>query len=316
MPFDEEWVDATRRFGNKLWNAAKLVLLHVEPGSVPGEGGYPDDPGPINRWILHRLGEAGHTFDELFEEYRLSDAFSNLYSFTWAEAFDWYLEMAKPMLAAGGPEADETRQTLGVVMRDILKYFHPAIPFVTEELYSHLVDGELLITATWPDPPEYLAPPGVGTLQDLIVGVRRFRAEHGLSPRHELEVTIADPEALFADWWAPQLAGLAAISATIGEPPAVGGFSRVVAGPVQAFIELEGLIDVDAECERLRKRSEEASADLAAAEKKLSNPSFRDRAPEAVVAKEEGKAAEARALIEKLDAQLAELGCRGEGAER
>ena len=308
VPFDEEWVDATRRFGNKLWNAVKFVLIHVEPGSVPGDDGYPEDPTPADSWILSRLSDVGRTIDDLYDQYRLSDVFSTLYAFTWAEAFDWYLEMAKPTLAAGGPAAEATRQTLGVVLRDILKYFHPAIPFVTEELYSHLVADGLIITSSWPDVPSFESPAGVETLQELIVGIRRFRAEHGLSPRQELALTVHDEAGLWDEWWAPQLESLAAVAPGLGDPPTESGFSRVVAGSVQAFIPLAGLIDVEAERSRLDKRREEASADLAQAEKKLSNPNFRDRAPADVVAKEERKADEAKALIAKLSTQLDELG--------
>ena len=308
VPFVEEWVDATRRFGNKLWNAVKLALIHVEPGSVPAEGGYPENPTVVDRWILSRLADVGSSVDALFDDYRLSDAFATLYSFTWAEAFDWYLEMAKPTLAAGGPEADSTRQTLGVLLRDILKYFHPAIPFVTEELFSHLVSDALLITSTWPQVPSYVAPSGMATLQELIVGIRRFRAEHGLSPRHQLAVTIHDPDDLWADWWDPQLRSLAAVEPSVGAKPADSGYSQVVAGSVQAFIALEGLIDKEAERARLEKRRHESAADLSLARQKLANPKFKDRAPAEVVAKEERKASEATALIKKLDAQLAELG--------
>ena len=308
IPFAEEWVDATRKFGNKLWNAVKFALIHIEAGTVPVDGGYPDNPGPADRWILSRLGQVGAEVDVLFDDYRLSDAFSSLYAFTWSEAFDWYLEMAKPTLAAGGEAAETTRATLGVVMRDILKYFHPAIPFVTEELYSHLVGDELLITASWPSVPTAEAPSGVDALQELIVGLRRFRAEHGISRRHELAPIVHDPDGLWGDWWNPMLTALAAVNPTVDEPPTAGGFSTVVAGSLRAFIPLEGLIDTDAERERLNKRLSQVTADLNQAEGKLANPNFADRAPAEVVAKEQAKAQEARDQIEALSAQLAEIG--------
>ena len=308
VPFVEEWVDATRRFGNKLWNAVKLALIYIEPGSIPVDGGYPEDPTEVDRWILSRLAEVGAAVDSLFGEYRLSDAFSTLYAFTWSEAFDWYLEMAKPTLVAGGPGAEATRQTLGVLIRDILKYFHPAIPFVTEELFSHLVQGNLLITSPWPSPPSFDAPSGIETLQDLIVGIRRFRAEHGLSPRHELAVTIDDPDGVWSQWWDPQLRSLANTVPSLGATAGVTGHAQVVAGPIHGFISLEGLIDIEAERDRLEKRRDEAAADLARAEAKLANGNFRERAPADVVAKEASKASDASALIEKFDAQIAALG--------
>ncbi|MEX1043216.1 MAG: class I tRNA ligase family protein, partial [Acidimicrobiia bacterium] len=138
VPLDMEWVAGARRFGNKLWNATRFVLRHVEPGSIPADGGYPDNPGPADAWVLQRLGEVSSEFDVLCDEYRFSDAFGKLYSFAWSEVFDWYLEMAKITLDDPAT-AEVTTQTLGVVMRDLLKLFHPAMPYLTEELWQHVV---------------------------------------------------------------------------------------------------------------------------------------------------------------------------------
>jgi valyl-tRNA synthetase len=305
IPFDEQWVDATRRFGNKLWNALRFAVEVVGIGDVPAAGGYPDDPGPEDAWILNRLAAVTAEFDRLFDEYRLSDAYSLLYNFAWAEVFDWYLELAKTPLR---DEADTaTRETLGVVLRDLLKLFHPAIPYLTEELWGELGDGELLITSSWPDPPRIEGPRGMEPLQELIVGLRRFRAEHQISPKIPIEIRIEDPEKVMEEWWANHLAGLAAVSIVDG-PVGDEATSRVVAGPVQAFITLEGLVDVDAERDRLAKAVSATNADLERASAKLDNPSFRDRAPSEVVAAEESKADEARARLDKLEAQLVELG--------
>ena len=304
VPFDVQWVDAARRFGNKLWNAVKFAFIHMEQGSVPAEGGYPEDPGPVDRWVLARLGEAAARVDSLFDQHRLSDGFSLLYSFAWSEVFDWYLEMSKPTLAAGGPEAEAARRTLGVVLRDLLAFLHPAMPFLTEELYSRLVDGGLLISAPWPEVPAYSAPEGIDDLQELVAGVRRFRAVHGLSARLDLDLVIHDPEGVWGGWWGDQLSALASATAVVGDPPPGPGYSRVAAGSVQAFIRLEGVIDVEAERERISRRIEKARADLGRAERKLSNPAFRERAPAEVVSKEEERAAEARQLLETLITQL------------
>lgn len=310
VPFDEKWVDAARRFGNKLWNAAKYVIVHQEAGPVPPDGGYPGDPGPADAWILSRLAETGAKADDLLDRYRLSDAFSELYNFAWSEAFDWYLEMSKPALAGADPgdrRAQAARRTLGVVLRDLLKYFHPAIPFLTEELYGHLVGEGMCITASWPHPPPYPAPPGMGLLQELVTGLRRFRSEHNLPPRREVPVLVHDPQGMWEEWWSPQVTALARMVPERGAPPGAG-YSRVVAGPLSAFISLEGLVDVAAERERLRGRLERARRDGERARQKLDNPRFRERAPAAVVAAEESKAAAAGSLAEKLAAQLEALG--------
>ena len=308
VPFDVSWVDAARRFGNKLWNATKFALIHLPAGSVPESGGYPDDPGPVDRWILARLGEVAARFDELSDAHRLSDAFSLMYSFAWSEVFDWYLEMSKPVLAAGGPEAEPVIRTLGVVMRDLLKFFHPAIPFVTEELYSHLVGDGLLIVSSWPDVPRYAAPDGMETLQDLITALRASRSYHGWSAREELNAVVHDPDGAWRDWWAPQLASLAGVDARVGGPPESSGYLQVAAGPLEAYVEVRGVIDIEAEQERLGRRLQKARAELQQSEAKLSNPSFRSRAPGEVVAREEQKAVASRALVDRLVAQLEALG--------
>ncbi len=191
IPLQPEWVDAARRFGNKLWNAARFALRHLSPGDIPAEGGYPDDPGPEGRWILSRWHEVAARVDHLYDEYRFDEVFGALYSFAWSEIFDWFLEMAKAPLQDQKRRLP-VRQTVGVVLRDVLKYLHPAIPYLTEELWSELIGEGLIATSQWPEPPDYKAPPSMEVFQELIVGVRRFRADHGLAPRTPLELLAGD----------------------------------------------------------------------------------------------------------------------------
>ena len=311
VPFDVKWVDAARRFGNKLWNAVKFALIHIDRGSVPATGGYPQAPGPVDRWVLARLGEVAAETDALLDRHRLSDAYSKLYSFAWSEVFDWYLEMSKPTLASGGSGGRAARRTLGVVLRDLLKLFHPAIPFLTEELHSHLVADTLLITSSWPEVPHYAAPPGMGNLQELVSGLRRFRASHGLGARRDLAPVIHDPGGVWEDWWEPQVKALASSTPKLAEPPEGGGHMRVVAGAVHAYIPVAGLVDVEGERARLAGRTEKVESDLRRAERKLSNPSFRERAPAEIVAKEKAKATDARRSLEALTEQMDSLPVAG-----
>jgi valyl-tRNA synthetase len=307
IPYDEVWADAARRFGNKFWNALRFAVEHMEITDVPVDRGYPDDPGPEDAWILERLAEVTAEFDRLFDEYRFSDAYGLLYNFAWAEVFDWYLEMAKGALRDDA-RAPATRATLGVVLRDLLKLFHPAIPYLTEELWSELGDGSLLIIASWPTPPPASGPEGMATLQDLIVRLRRFRSEHQISPKTPIDITVNDPDNLIEAWWSEHLQALAGCTVTDGEASIDGAVSRVIAGTVEAFIPLEGLVDVDAERERLAKSIADGESDLERSRAKLANPNFRERAPAEVVAGEEAKVASADERIAKLKAQLAELG--------
>ena len=308
VPFDTEWVVGARKFGNKLWNAVRFALHHLEPQSVPADGGYPENPGPIDRWILHRLTEVVRRFDELSDLYRFSDAYGLLYNFAWSQVFDWYLEMSKAPLR-NPATAPTTRETIGVVLRDLLKLFHPAIPFLTEELWSVLVGKHLLAGSRWPHPPTAVEVAGVESLQELVTGLRRFKAEHGLAPRAPLKVTILDPEGLAEPWWDEQLEGLAATRPDFrNSAPSGSGFTRVTAGSLEAYIELADLIDVETERARLEKRLLATSTDLALARRKLGNRSFKEKAPSEVIAKEEAKEAELSALVERIASQLTELG--------
>ncbi|HLE39587.1 MAG TPA: valine--tRNA ligase [Acidimicrobiia bacterium] len=304
VPFQTEWVDAARRFGNKLWNAVRFTVTHLGEGGVAPDGGYPDDPGPEAAWVLSRLHAVVAEVDASLDEYRFSDAYGTLYNFAWGEVFDWYLELAKSHLRSGDAP---TRTTLGVVIRDLLKLFHPVIPFVTEELWQHLVGDGFIAASRWPSPPAYQAPAGFETFRDVVGGVRRFRAEHGLAPRHPLEVTIVDPEAAMEAWWVPQFKSLAGFEPRAGSSVAGGTFSRVVSGSLEALISFEGVVDVAAERMRLDRAITELVAAQARTEAKLANPQFVERAPAEVVAKERERSAELSATLAKLTTQRSDL---------
>ncbi len=304
VPLNMEWVEGTRKFGNKLWNGTRFVLRSVEPGTVPANGGYPDAPSAIDAWILSRLSTVSTRFDELCDEYRFSDAFSLLYSFTWSEVFDWYVEMSKGALA-NEETAETTKQTLGVVIRDVIKLFHPAIPYLTEELWMNVVGDGFVAGADWPQVPAFDGPVEMSDIQDLISGVRRFRAEQGISPRQALTLKVESPAGSSLPKWAERLlVDLAACEVEIASESPEEGHTRIVAGRYQGFIPLDGLIDVDAERERLSKRMADAQADLDKVERKLGNEAFMSKAPEEIVEKERGKQAELSDLIAKLQSQL------------
>jgi valyl-tRNA synthetase len=306
VPYQDEWVDAARRFGNKLWNATRFTVDAIGPGRVPPEGGYPDEPGPEARWILARLHDTVARVDALLDEHRYSDAYGLVYTFAWAEAFDWFIELAKSPLREEG--ATDVAAALGVVVRDILKLLHPVMPYVTEELWSHLVGHGFVAVASWPQPPTYDEPGGFDDFRDLVVGIRRFRAEHGLSPRHQLTVMVHDPDGRVGPWWERQLASLAAVATQAVEAPPRRGHTRIVAGEVQGFIPLEGIVDIDAERARLRKEIADLGASLTRSRAKLGNDAFLTKAPTEVVDKERARVRELEAVVAKLADQLEGLG--------
>ena len=299
VPLDMEWVEGTRRFGNKLWNAVRYTLRHIPERSVPPSGGYPAHPGPVDRWVLAGLGETTARFDELCDGYRFSDAYGLLYNFAWAEVFDWYLEMSKVALAGSG-NAEVTRQTLGVVIRDLLKLFHPAIPFLTEELWSHLVGEGLAAGADWPLIPAYDRIGEMDDLKILVSGVRQFRAAQGLSLRRTLPMGITGSPPRWVTDLVEKMAGLQIQRWT--ETPDTG-HAHLGGGRWDGFIPLHGLMDPVAERQRLDRAIARLQIQVCRSEAKLDNPNFVARAPAAVVEQERGKLAEATERLDGLRRQ-------------
>jgi valyl-tRNA synthetase len=296
VPLDMEWVEGTRRFGNKLWNAVRYTLRHLPEGSVPAHGGYPENPGPVDRWVLSGLGEVARRFDQLSDGYRFSDAYGLLYNFSWAEVFDWYLEMSKVTMA--DPATSEaTRQTLGVVIRDILKLFHPAIPFLTEELWSHLVGEGLLAGADWPKVPTYEAVPQIDGVKDLVSGVRQFRATQGFGHRHTLPMALAGAPPRWAVDLLERMAGVETFEWT---ETSGAGHVRVPADRWEGFIPLRGLVDPVAERQRIDRAMARLEVQVARSSAKLGNSKFLERAPGSVVEKERLKLAEAEERLKSL----------------
>ena len=299
VPLAPEWVEGARRFGNKLWNAARFALRHIPAGSVPATGGYPERPGPADRWVLAGLGEVSARFDRLSDEYRFSDAYGLLYNFAWAEVFDWYLEMSKVALAR--PEdAEVTGRTLGVVLRDLLKLFHPAIPYLTEELWSHLVGEGLLAGADWPEVPAYEPVARMDDLKALVSGVRQFRAAQGLARRRTVPLGVSGSP---PGWVVELVTEMAGVEITRYPEPPAEGHVRLPAGRWDGFIPLRGLVDPAAERKRIDRQITRTADLVSRSEKKLGNPDFVARAPGAVVEKERRKLAEASERLASLRRQ-------------
>ena len=299
VPLDMEWVDGTRRFGNKLWNAVRFVLRHLPAESVPPNGGYPVDPSPVDRWVLAGLREVAARFDRLSDEYRFSDAYGLLYNFSWAEVFDWYLEMSKVALARPD-RAEGTRQTVGVVMRDLLKLFHPAIPFLTEELWANLVGEGLLAGADWPQIPSYDPVPAMDDVKALVSGVRQFRAAQGLSLRRPIPLTVSGDPPRWVTELVEEMAGVEIHHQA--EAPRQGHV-RLPAGSWEGFIPLRGLVDPEAERQRIDRQINQLQQLVTRSSAKLGNPNFVERAPAAVVEKERRKLAEASERLESMRSQ-------------
>ena len=275
------------------------------------DDGYPDSPGPEDEWIIARLGSVTAEVDRLLDAFRLSDAYGVLYAFAWSELFDWYIEMAKSLADADEQRQEAMRSTLGAVTRDVLKLFHPVIPFITEELWSHLGDGSgLMITAPWPTISMIEAPPEMESLQEVVSGVRQFRSQHQIGRKVDMPViVVSDAGVDLPAWWYSQLNSLSGASPVRGErPDPVTGYTRISSDGVEAFIPLEGLVDVDAERPRIEKAIVDLDSGISRAQGKLGNQNFRDRAPEDVVEQEKARLSDMEAELAKQQQLLAELG--------
>ena len=140
VPVSEEWCQGSRNFCNKLWNATRFALING--ATVDGDLPKPDQLSTVDRWILSRLQHVIAEVDEHFEEFEFAKVCDSLYHFAWDDVCDWYVELAKPVLAGGGPAADVTRRVLGHVLDQLLRLLHPIIPFVTDELWTALTGAE------------------------------------------------------------------------------------------------------------------------------------------------------------------------------
>jgi valyl-tRNA synthetase len=308
----EEWAAGARNFCNKLWNAARFALLN-------GADAAADLPAPAartaaDRWILSRLAAVTAEVDELFERFELGKACDALYHFAWDEFCDWYVELAKVPLSGGDAgAAAATRAVLGYVLDRLLRLIHPVMPFVTDELWTHLTGGDSVMVAAWPagdaeadeGPRRDLAAEAeIEALMRLVTQVRRFRSDQGLRPSQPVPAALAGLDAT-------PLAGHEASIRSLLRLAAPGSqfapTASVQAEGITVQLDTAAAIDVAAERRRLEKDLAAARADLAQTERKLANPSFVERAPEAVVARSRDRLAAAQAEIAQLEQRIGAL---------
>ncbi|HZA20188.1 MAG TPA: valine--tRNA ligase [Actinomycetota bacterium] len=311
MNASEERIQGARNFANKLWNAARFVLMAIdeERPEIPGDGSLALE----DRWILSRLDETIGQIDEAVERYNVAGAMKDLHAFIWTEYCDWYIELAKLRLdGADGPVA---KGVLVHVLDRILRALHPAMPFITEELWSRLHPGaDSIMVAALPvaeDRRDSEAEAVMARFRELVASLRRLKVEHEIPQGQRIPVAIAAHS--YRDEIEELSGPLSALAklGTVTFTDSVGGTggARVITGAgIEASVDLGEVVDLDVERARLAKRIEETNTEAQRAEKKLANQDFVTKAPEDVVEKERTKLAEARDALEKLEAQLRALG--------
>ncbi len=320
-------VEANRNFANKVWNAGRFVTSAIA-SLTDDRRQTTDDWTLADSWIWAKLQELVRNVERLFQNFQYGEAGRQIYDFFWSDFADWYVEIAKGQLAEGGARAYATAQTLTRILDMSLRLLHPFTPFVTEELWGHLRSAlknspladltedwpDVLMVASWPEPREKEGWEAdkiaeFELLQEIVRSIRNLRAEKGVPPSKRIAATLLGGEKTYL--LAEQakvlvaLAGLdrdqVTVEASIKEKPE--GAAALVVGPVEIYLPLAGMVDLEQERARLEKELAEAKSHITRLEKLLAGD-FAKKAPEAVVAKEREKLAGYKETAEKIKAQL------------
>lgn len=324
--FDMGRIEGYRNFCNKIWNAARYVMMHTEDKDC-GQSGGEIELTAADRWILSRLQETTKTVEGSVKNYRLDHMAQAIYDFTWNEYCDWYLELSKTVLFddnASDAIKRGTRHTLVQVLETILRLAHPTMPYITEEVWQRIAPlAGIEITETssimLQPYPEYNAAhfdqsaiDEVEWIKNFIIGIRQIRSGMDIKPSKLLPVLLQNgsdsDKALFETHknYLKKLAKLESITWLNSGDDAPESATALV-GDMKLLIPMAGLIDKDVELKRLNKETEKLIKPIKALEGKLKNSGFTDKAPEAVVQKEKDKLAEMETALANLEEQKTKI---------
>jgi valyl-tRNA synthetase len=321
LRFDLARVEEYRNFCNKLWNAARYVLMNVEGHDVSAAGAQ---FSLADRWIQARLAAMLERVESGFTDYRLDVTANALYDFTWHEFCDWYLELSKAVLqsdAAGDAAKRGTRRTLITTLEVLLRAMHPLAPFITEEIWQRVrssagVAGDTIMHCEYPGAATVTADPAAEAEMRWVIGfiegVRQIRGEMDIAPSRQLPVLLQNVNHGDTEYVARNLHYLARLAGIetprVLAPGEAAPISAVaLLGTLEILVPMGGLIDPEAEMERLARRLRKSEADLQKMEIKLSNGEFTRNAPPEVVAKDQQRLAELRTEAGQLSAQIARV---------
>ena len=315
--FDMGRVAGYRNFCNKLWNAARYVLMNVE-GQDIGDGEV--KLSVADRWIVSQLQRTEAAVVEAIDNYRLDQAAQAIYEFVWDQYCDWYLELSKPILNQSGDSAAlrGTRRTLVRVLEAILRLAHPLMPFITEEIWQRVaplagVQGETIMLQPYPLPEESKidreAEAEIGWLQAFLLGIRRIRGEMNIAPSKPVPVLLQNGTATDRE----RLQAMRGFIEFLGRPESIRWLEPdepapesaiALVGNMKLLVPMAGLIDKEAELARLNKEIARRRQELERVSAKLANASFTERAPAAVVEKERNRQQDLQAALQTLEEQL------------
>jgi valyl-tRNA synthetase len=299
---ESESVEASRNFANKLWNAARFVMMNLE-GQTPTQLGQPQpaDLELADQWILSRLNQVTQQTRHYLENYGLGEAAKGLYEFIWGDFCDWYIELAKPRLwnKEGGENGVKrqtvARQVLAQGLDSIVKLLHPFMPHITEELWQtlHQADGDFLAKQAYPVVDQALINPDLEAQFDLLINtlrtIRNLRAEAGIKPGAEVTVILQsenDHERQTLAQGETYLKNIGKVETLQVVPQLTNEQSQCIAGVVdtiQVLIPLSGLVDLDVLRGKIQKNLDKVNKEYESINKRLSNPGFVNKAPEEVI---------------------------------
>jgi valyl-tRNA synthetase len=305
-------------FCNKLWNAARFVLLNLE-GYEPVEGPSPSAE-LSDRWIRSSLARTIDRVDEHQEKFRFSEVTRALYSFLWNDYCDWYVELAKPRLRGPAPERALAQEILVEVLEQALRLMHPVMPFITEAIWQalprHAASGEAIMTAAWPaarsEDLDEAAMAAMTLVQEVVSAIRNIRGELRVPPGRRIDVKLsagpASAELLGRNLGYVEtlaLAETAEVGSGFEKPPES---ASALVRDVEIHVPLEGLIDAGAERRRLKKEIDKLDRLLRGLDSKLNQSAFLERAPGEVVERERLRQTEYRESLARLEASLDAIG--------
>ena len=288
LRFSEEKVSASRNFANKIWNAARFILMNIEGKDI--ECALPKKLYTSDKWILNRFNNVTAAVTENLEKFELGMAVSKLYDFIWDDFCDWYIELAKiRMNGADEESADSARRVLVWTMSNTLKLLHPFMPYITEEIWQTLPhDGEALIVAKWPEYDEALSFPqeakNLENVMALIRAIRTRRNEMNVPPSKKAHIYIDTAHPAPYEEASEFIARLAYGSKVeIGTGFDVQGAVTAVTDDAKALLPMDDLVDKAAETARLNKELANAQKQLDTVKAKLANEKFTSKAPQNVI---------------------------------
>ncbi|WP_195277411.1 valine--tRNA ligase [Anaerotruncus rubiinfantis] len=312
MRFSDEKVNASRNFANKLWNASRFILMNLSDAVEKPE--LPASLTVEDKWVLSKYNTLVKEVTDNLDKFELGMAVQKLYDFIWDIFCDWYIELCKARLGAGGETALAAQQVLVYVMTGILKLLHPFMPFITEEIWQALPhEGESIMVSSWPVYDEALNFATEEAQFEMVMAairaIRNRRAEMNVPPSKKASIYIATDEPAVFEAGVPFFLRLASASEVkVAGSFEIPGAVQVITDAARIFIPMDELIDREKEIARLNAEKAKVEKEIAAVNGKLANQGFVAKAPAAVVDAERARLAKAQERLAKIEESIAAFG--------